>query len=160
MKRIFLLCLTACFILCTQTETKAQTYKNALGVRLGSFNGLNFKTFLNSDRALDFNLAFRSNNRFKRFIFTGLYEIHDPINNAPGLQWYYGFGGSIGGYNYDDDRDGDGDVFLSVDGVLGLDYKFNGAPINLALDFRPRLEVTPNTDIDAGDVGLAIRFTF
>lgn len=157
MKKLLLLCLTAGFILSAQTNANAQSYENAIGVRIGSYNGLNFKTFLNTNKALDLNLSFRNNNDFKRFIFTGLYEVHNPIGGAPGLQWYYGGGGSIGSYKR---RDFEGDLFLSADGVLGLDYKINGAPLNLAIDWRPRFELTPDTDFGSGDVGLAIRLTF
>lgn len=157
MKKILLLCLTAGLLFFTQTDAQAQSYDNALGVRVGSYNGINFKTFLQSNKALDFNLSIRSNGDVKSFLFTGLYEVHNPINGAPGLQWYYGGGASIGSYKV---RNFDGDVFLSADGVIGLDYKIDGAPLNLAIDWRPRLELTPNTDFRTNDVGLAIRFTF
>ncbi len=157
MKKLLLLCLTAGLIFSAGISAKAQSYNNALGVRIGSYNGINYKTFLNSTRAVDLNLSFRNNNNFKRVFFTALYEVHNPINGAPGLLWYYGGGGSIGSVKWNDE---DGDVFLSGDGVLGLDYKFSGAPFNLALDWRPRLELTPDTDLTTGDVGLAIRFTF
>lgn len=157
MKKLFLLCLTAGLILFANSDVKAQSYENAIGVRLGAYNGLNYKTFLKSNKALDLNLSFRNNNDLKRFIFTGLYEVHNPIQDAPGLQWYYGAGGSIGSYKR---SNFDGDLFLSADGVLGLDYKIQGAPLNLAIDWRPRIELTPNTNFRTGDVGLAIRFTF
>jgi len=157
MKKLLLLCLTAGFLLIANTNANAQNYENAIGVRLGSYNGLNYKTFLNSNKALDLNLSFRNNDNLNRFIFTGLYEVHTPIAGAPGLHWYYGGGGSIGSYK----RSGfEGDLFLSADGVLGLDYKINGAPLNLAIDWRPRFELSPNTDFRSDDVGLAIRFTF
>jgi len=157
MKKLFLLCLTAGFIFLASSKAQAQNYENAIGVRLGSYNGINFKTFLNSNKALDLNLSFRNNDDFKRFLLTGLYEVHNPINGAPGLQWYYGGGGSIGSYKR---RDFEDDLWLSADGVLGLDYKIEGAPLNLAIDWRPRLEVTPDTNFRTGDVGLAIRLTF
>lgn len=156
MKKLLLICLTALVLMITQSDAQAQTYENAIGVRIGSYNGVNFKTFVNTNKALEFNLAVRSNNDFKRFILTGLYEVHNPINGAPGLLWYYGGGGSIGSYKY---RDFEGDLFLSADGVLGLDYKFDGVPLNLAVDWRPRLELTPDTNFGTGDVGLAIRLT-
>lgn len=157
MKKLLLLCLTAGLIVFAGSNAKAQSYNNAIGVRLGSYNGLNYKTFIKSNKALDFNLSFRNNDNLNRFIFTGLYEVHNPINNAPGLTWYYGAGGSIGSYKV---RDFDGEMFLSVDGVIGLDYKIAEAPINIAIDWRPRLELTPNTGFGSGDVGLALRFTF
>ncbi|WP_411273657.1 hypothetical protein [Daejeonella sp.] len=157
MKKLLLLCLTAGLLLITQSSANAQSYENAIGVRIGSYNGVNFKTFLNTNKALDLNLSVRSNDDFKRFILTGLYEVHNPINGAPGLLWYYGGGGSIGSYKV---KNFESDVFLSADGVLGLDYKIDGIPLNLALDWRPRLELTPNTNFGTGDVGLAIRLTF
>ena len=157
MKKLLLLCLTAGLLLIARSDANAQSYENAIGVRIGPYNGVNFKTFLNTNKALDLNLSVRSNDNFKRFLFTGLYEVHNPIGGAPGLLWYYGGGGSIGSYKV---RDFEGDLFLSADGVLGLDYKFNGVPLNLAVDWRPRLELTPDTNFGTGDVGLAIRLTF
>lgn len=157
MKKLLLLCLTAGLLLISLSNVNAQSYENAIGVRIGSYNGVNFKTFLNTNKALDLNLAVRSNDNFKRFILTGLYEVHNPINGAPGLLWYYGGGGSIGSYKI---KNSEGDLFLSADGVLGLDYKFDGLPLDLAVDWRPRLELTPNTNFGTGDVGLAIRLTF
>src|SRR5690606_34262739 len=157
MKKLFLLCLIAGLIIYAGQDAKAQDYSNAIGVRVGSYNGVNFKTILNSNKALDLNLSVRSNDHIKRFLLTGLYEVHNPINGAPGLLWYYGGGASLGSYKVEGF---DGDLFLSADGVLGLDYKIEGAPLNLAIDWRPRLELTPNTDFGTGDVGLAIRLTF
>lgn len=159
MKKIVLLCLTAGIILFAQTESKAQqTYKNAIGGRLGTANGITYKTFISGDRALDFILNFRSNNNYSTFRFTGLYEIHNNINNAPGLRWYYGPGATVGSRKFKSNDDSD--LLVSIDGVLGLDYKFDGAPINLALDWKPAIEVTPNTEFDAEGFGLSIRFTF
>jgi hypothetical protein len=159
MKKILLLCLTAGIILLAQTESQAQqTYKNALGGRLGTANGITYKTFISGDRALDFILNFRSNGSESTFRFTGLYEIHNNINNAPGLRWYYGPGATVGSRKFKSSDESD--LLVSIDGVLGLDYKFDGAPINLALDWKPAIEVTPNTEFDAEGFGLSIRFTF
>ncbi len=157
MKKLLLLCLTAGLLLIVGSSANAQSYENAIGVRVGSYNGVNFKTFINTNKALDFNLAVRSNNNFNRFILTGLYEVHNPINGAPGLLWYYGGGASIGSYKV---KNYDGELFLSADGVLGLDYKFDQIPLNLAIDWRPRLALAPDTNFGTGDVGLAIRLTF
>ena len=68
-----------------------------------------------------------------------------------------GGGGSIGTVKV---RDFDSEVSLGLNGVLGLDYKFKGAPINLSLDWIPTLRLTPDTDFYSGDIGLGVRFTF
>ncbi|MEO8795408.1 MAG: hypothetical protein ABI390_08060 [Daejeonella sp.] len=158
MKKLFLLSLTAIIVLLSQSDVKAQqTYEHALGGRLGTANGITYKTFIEADRALDFILNFQSKNDVSRFRFTGLYEIHNQINNAPGLRWYYGGGGTVGSYKR---KNYDGQFLASLDGVLGLDYKFDEVPINVALDWKPALEIVPNTGFDAEGFGLSIRFTF
>lgn len=157
MKKLLLLSLTAALLLLVKTETYAQSYDNSIGLRLGSYNGINYKTFLHSNKALELNLSFRNNDDLNRFFLTGLYQVHNPIDEVPGLNWYYGGGASIGSYKR---KNFEGDLFLSADGVIGLDYVFSTAPINLALDWRPRLEITPNSNLRTGDLGLAIRFTF
>jgi hypothetical protein len=157
MKKLLLLSFTVAFLMLANTNAQAQTYENTIGVRLGPYNGINYKTFLNSNKALDLNLSFRNNEDFNRLFFTALYEVHNPIEGAPGLLWFYGGGGSIGSYKR---KDFDGDLFFSADGVIGLDYKIEGAPINFAMDWRPRLEITPNSDLRSNDLGLSIRFTF
>ena len=159
MKKLILLCLTAGIVFFAQTDSLAQqTYKNAIGGRLGTANGITYKTFMTGDRALDFILNFRSNNNYSTFRFTGLYEIHNDINNAPRLRWYYGPGATVGSRKFKPTDDSD--LLVSLDGVLGLDYKFDGVPINLALDWKPAIEITPNTEFDAEGFGLSIRFTF
>ena len=50
--------------------------------------------------------------------------------------------------------------YIGVDGVLGLDYKFNGAPINISLDWQPSFEFGDNRGFVGSWGGLGIRFTF
>lgn len=158
MKKIFFTIL-GCVALFTAsiTQVKAQDYNNAIGGRFGAANGISFKTKLNKGAMLELIGNFRSSKGANYVNLTGLYEVYNPINGAQGLNWFYGGGASIGSYKV---RDYKGDVYLSLDGVLGLDYKFKGVPINLSLDWIPTLQVTPNTDFYSGDVGLGIRFTF
>jgi len=165
MKKLFLLFLMVGSLGLFHQEAKAQAlgtdYKNAIGGRFGIANGLTYKHFLNNTNALDFIVNFRAKkNVYSTFRVIGLYEVHLPINNAPGLRWYYGGGGGIGVYDYKGDGNGNSDVAVSLDGVLGLDYKFNGAPINISLDWKPALDITPDTGFDAEGFGLSIRFAF
>jgi len=163
MKKLFLLLLLIGSFGLFQQEAKAQAlgndYKNAIGGRFGIANGITFKHFMDNNNALDFIVNFKSKkNQYSTFRLIGLYEVHLPINDAPGLRWYYGGGAGIG--VYDDKRNDNSDVSLSLDGVLGLDYKFNGAPINVSLDWKPALELTPDTGFDAEGFGLSLRFAF
>jgi hypothetical protein len=158
MKKSLLFCLTLGLIVCFNTRVKAQEYKNAIGGRFGVSNGVTFKTFLDGNHALDLILNFRSNNNTSSFRFIGLYEVHAPLSDVAGLKWFYGGGGSIGSLK---NKATDKDSFaVSLDGVLGLDYKFNGAPINISLDWKPAINIAPETEFDGEGLGLSLRFTF
>ncbi|MFD2162179.1 hypothetical protein ACFSJU_07220 [Paradesertivirga mongoliensis] len=156
MRKFILSFVTAVLILFSASSVNAQ-YRNALGVRLGDAYGLTYKTFIQSDKALDFILNFRNGRNDNHFILTGLYEVHNPINGAAGLKWYYGAGASIGSLHYKNDNDRDDDVYLSVDGVLGLDYVIPNSPLNLSLDWKPALVLTPYSGFYERGVGLSIR---
>lgn len=158
MKKTLFYAILAIGLSLTSFSASAQ-YKHAVGGRFGIANGISFKTFSKGgNTALDFILNFQSKHDYSYFRFTGLYEIHQDINNAEGLRWYYGFGGTIGSIN--NKLVDNNEVLLAVDGVIGLDYKFKDAPINLALDWKPAVEVSPNTEFDPEGLGLSIRFTF
>jgi len=133
-------------------KSSGSTYQTALGVKVWDGAGITFKHFLHDNKALELIGYFW--NRGTRI--TGLYEIHGPINGATGLQWYIGPGAHIGFYN---SKHGDG-AFAGLDGVLGLDYKFNGAPINVSLDWQPSFEFGNNRGFVGSWGGLGIRYTF
>ncbi|WP_316817835.1 hypothetical protein [Pedobacter nyackensis] len=151
-----LIAVTALFTM-SATNANAQDYKNAIGGRFGAANGVSFKTQLNKGAMLELIGNFRSNHGATYAKITALYEVYNPIGGAEGLNWFYGGGGSVGSYKV---KGFDGDVYLAANGILGLDYKFNGAPINLSLDWMPALELTPDTGFWGGDIGLGVRFTF
>jgi len=161
MKKIFtILSLIVLTSLAMYSTSKAQNYKNAIGGRFGTANGVTFKTSLGGNKMLDIIANFRSHHDVNYFRLTGLYEINMPIAGAPGLGWYYGAGGTIGSVNYKHHHNHNNDLYLSVDGVLGLDYKFTGAPLNLSLDWKPAIELAPDTQFDGAGLGLSFRFTF
>ncbi|RZM29507.1 MAG: hypothetical protein EOO88_04690 [Pedobacter sp.] len=159
MKKLFtIICLTMITGLAIHSTANAQDYRNAIGGRFGTANGVTFKTTLGGNKMLDLIANFRSNNGYSYFRVSGLYEVYNKIDGAPGLLWYYGGGASVGTrkWKYNDSTDG----YLSVDGVLGLDYKFAEAPINLSLDWKPAIGLTPETYFDSAGLGLSLRFTF
>jgi hypothetical protein len=159
MKKLFtIICLTMLATAAIQTTSKAQSYRNAIGGRFGTANGITFKTTLGGNKMLDLIANFRSNDGYSYFRVTGLYEIYNPIQGADGLLWYYGIGGSVGSrkWKFEDTNK----AYLAIDGVLGLDYKFEDAPINLSLDWKPAVALAPVTEFDSSGLGLSLRFTF
>jgi len=133
-------------------STSGHSYQTALGVKVWDGGGISLKHFISDKHALEGIGYFW--NRGARI--TGLYEIHGPISGAPGLRWYIGPGIHLGFYNT---KYGDGS-FAGIDGVLGLDYKFNGAPINMSIDWQPSFEFGDNRGFVGSWGGLGVRYTF
>ncbi|MGM0566994.1 MAG: hypothetical protein ACQESX_09590 [Bacteroidota bacterium] len=139
----------------------AQQYDKAIGIRGGLFNGVTYKQAISSDTYLEGIASFRWNG----FMVTGLYEITQPIDsNAPGLDWYYGFGAHVG--FYDDNENGpwdEGDFdgpMIGADGILGMEYTFGEVPVNLSLDWKPAINLFGYDGFWSDNVALSIRYTF
>ncbi len=146
-----------------QAQDMDYDYKTALGVKVwGDGAGISIKHFVRTNRALE-GIAYFWRGGVR---ITGLYEFHFDFKGAPGLKWYVGPGVHVGFYNNDNANkygyynNGDSGSFIGIDGVLGLDYKFNGAPINLSLDWQPSFEFGANRGLYNGWGGLGIRYTF
>jgi hypothetical protein len=163
MNKIILM--VAIFIAATSVQSFSQltgsTYKTALGLKFYPGAGITIKHFVKNNVAVE-GIGYFWNDGMR---ITGLYEFHGDINGAPGLKWYAGPGAHIGFWNdrYWRDRYGRriGGAIIGIDGVLGFDYKFKGAPINLSIDWQPSFEFG---DYGAGFSsnwgGIAIRYTF
>lgn len=140
--------------------TKAQSYRTALGLRLGDPTGITLQHYMSGNSALEGILGFGP----YWFTLTGLYEYHKPIASAPGLGWFIGFGAHIGSighrYYYDGDKYYDNGFLFGLDGILGLDYTFAQAPINLSLDWKPAIELSPFAGFVPGEFGFSVRYTF
>lgn len=136
-------------------QSTGSSYRTALGAKVyfgdGTTGGINIKHFLNAHGAIEGSLLFEKGH----LGFEGMYDWHGDIQGAAGLKWYVGGGGLL--FFPTDDDYGD-DVLFALKGALGLDYKFNGAPINISFDLNPVFILTPDTDFDFV-AGLAFRFT-
>ena len=84
-------------------------------------------------------------------VLAALYEVHRQIGGTPNLNWFFG-GGAYIGFQYDL-------VYTGPMGVVGMDYKFDNAPINLSLDWKPELDISPAINFVADAFALSIRFT-
>ena len=122
-------------------EPITSEYRTAIGVRMGGLtSGLTVKQFISHRSALEGIFSFGMHS----FIITGLYERHVDIAGAPGLRWMYGIGGHAGFFNnygsyyyyrryvYTETTN-----VVGIDGIFGIDYKFNKIPFNVGLDVKP-----------------------
>ena len=130
----------------------AQSYNNAIGIRLGPSSaamsgGFTFKHFLNDQNAVEAIIGINQG-----FGIAGLYEWHHPIESVNNLQWFIGAGG-YAAFRFNSS-------FIGGAGILGLDYKFDNIPLNLSLDWKPELNIISNVHFEGSGVGLSARFTF
>lgn len=139
------------------SSATAQNYKNALGVKFYP-GGITFKHFTSEKVSLEA-IGYFYNNGTR---ITGLYEFNFPLADISGLNWYVGPGVHLGFYNYKVGNNKFTGTALGVDGVIGLDYKIENAPINLSLDWQPSIEFGDNfgNGFNGGWGGLGIRYTF
>ncbi len=146
-----LLC-SAYLIHAQSRSVNSSSYRTALGVKVWNGGGISLKHFFTGSDAGELIGYFW--NQGSRL--TGLYEIHGLISGAAGLKWYIGPGAHIGFYTT---KYGNGS-FVGVDGVLGLDYKFSGAPINMSLDWQPSFEFGADRGFYGNWGGFGVRYTF
>jgi len=103
------------------------------------------------------------------------YLVHKEVKNAVGLQWYYGAGVQLRlmsyRYNYryklengpdwivvTDERVTETD--FGLDGVLGLEYKIQNAPVSLFVDGTLFMELVDDPFYFSPQFGLGGRYTF
>ncbi|MBE7178591.1 MAG: hypothetical protein INR69_19475, partial [Mucilaginibacter polytrichastri] len=139
------------FFLLSFSTLKAQNYPWAAGLRFSYESGVSVKYFYAENKALEGIFGFRKGGA----VFTGLWEQHMTAFQVEQLKFYYGFGGHIGGGGDRYKRViGDtyerrkGGMLLGADGVIGLEYKFDEAPIAISLDLNPRMEMVYGTFFD------------
>ncbi len=156
MKKVFAILLLTCVMMGAKqanAQNMGSSYKTAIGAKGyfgdGSIGGINIKHFFTGATALEGSLLFKSH-----FVaIEGLYEWHGNITGASGLKWYVGPGGYLGFINGTNDNK----AVFALRGTLGLDYKFTGAPIDIAFDVNPTFQLTPDTDFNFY-AGIAFRF--
>ncbi|MBV9987857.1 MAG: hypothetical protein JO301_09265 [Chitinophagaceae bacterium] len=133
-------------------------YRTALGVKVYP-GAITVKHFFQPNKAFE-GLGYFSGDGFR---LTGLYELHNNINSVEGLKWYIGGGAHMGIWSdtwktkYPTRNAG---MAIGVDGVIGLDYKIQGAPLNLSFDWQPSFNFIGYNYFEGGWGGIGVRYTF
>ena len=148
MNTLKLLTITLFLFLLHSTTTTAQT---AVGLRLGYPLSITGKTFISDDHAIEAFVGYRSRNIFfddgwRSLSINALYQIHDDLElgDLDGLRWFYGGGAGVRFWSYDDglfSREDYSRISYTVMGVFGLNYFFEDTPINMSIDWVPRISV-------------------
>ena len=147
----FTLLFSMLFVLAISSQLKAQNYNKAIGLRLGYPNAIDYKFFMSESNAVELYLGLR----YDGINFGGMYEIHKPLSDAEGLSWYWGAGASLSFYSYYVDEN---ETSFGINGVIGLDYTFQDAPINLSIDYMPTFLIGGYYDGFGSYGGLSARY--
>ena len=153
-KLLFTLLGCAALFAFTSADVKAQNYKTGVGLGIdfgdgATLVGPSLRHHFSRSAALQGEVLFGGNSTF----IQAFLQYNTPIKRASGLDFYAGGGPSIQLY------DGGSSFYLVPQ--AGLDYKINGAPLAIALDWRPRLYLGDGgSDFSAGRFGLGFRYTF
>lgn len=84
---------------------------------------------------------------------TGIYQFHFDVN-VDGLSLYAGPGASLGLFLGDSNG-----VLMAIDGMAGIEYKFENTPIAISFDWNPKVQIITNAGFKPGNFGLTIRYT-
>ena len=55
---------------------------------------------------------------------------------------------------------GEGSTLFGISGEIGLEYRFNGAPLAIGVDWRPTYFLGDNSNFEPGGFGVNARFVF
>jgi len=136
---------------------QSQDYDTGLGVRGGVAWGLSVKHFVLTDGAIEGLLTAR----FNGFNATGLYEKHIPVFDTDGFYLFYGGGAHLGLWNTDEPKPFMGTkIYAGIDGIIGLEYSFDGTPISLGMDWKPGFNLFSDFGIFYDEIAISIRYLF
>lgn len=163
--RLALLVVAMAFAGPSEADAKPIHSSGRFGVGLGSgtlTNGLSLKYFLANAFAVQANVGRagggHAGDRFKdNGGIAGSLDL--LIENKPliasklvNLEWSYGLGGGVASRN--------DTTALAAAAIAGLELNFNVIPIDLVLEFRPTLLISPEVEFEIVDFSGHLRFYF
>jgi hypothetical protein len=154
------------------SQAMAQENLKQAGFRFGNTTGFTGRVVTENNFAFEGILGFRNGGAQ---IYT-LFEVRKPIylNRPENTFLYFGGGAHLGfirwneydqnynPYNYNHYYDWHFGAAFGLDGIIGMEYSFNSAPISLAVDFKPFFEIYGPFLMRANfwDFGFHIRYNF
>jgi len=155
MKKIIVLT----FALLISLSAFSQNYERAVGLRLGTSIGANYKQFLTAGSAFEAMASIDIIGKDDRKIsFGGYGEYHYALDlEVDGLSLYFGPGATIGFYVAGPYRD---KAVMTMDLIGGVEYKLHSYPLILAFDWNPQFQMVTDAGIKPANFGLSVRYTF
>ena len=123
-------------------------YYQSIGLRVGPYAGISYKRFITVPGTIEGIVGFNYTNG-RVFTVTGLYEHHFFINYH--LNWFTGGGLSLAAKK--------GNFRTIVEGIIGIEYIFEKAPLNFSLDYKPNFHLF-SWDYYINEFAMTIRYVF
>jgi hypothetical protein len=118
---------------------------------------VSYKKFVTNNNSIEGQLTYWN----KGFRAAGLYEFNFYSCPAvPSLSLFVGPGVHVGFWKEKYSKDYNSKADLGIDGIIGLDYKFDNIPVNVSIDWEPAVTLVGNAGFTPAYGGLAIRYTF
>jgi hypothetical protein len=133
--------------------SNAQENQKQAGFRFGGTTGFTARIITEDNFAFEGILGYRSGG----LQVYGLFESRKPVylKRLENMFLYFGGGAHIGFVRwneydqyydpyhnyYDDNYDWHMGAAFGLDGIIGMEYSFNSAPISMAVDFKPLFEL-------------------
>jgi hypothetical protein len=149
-------------------KSDPSNYTTALGVRVNPYLiGFTVKHFITGPHAIE-GIVSTNFSRQQNVTVTGLYEYNWNVFGKKEFVMYAGGGVHVGIYDrydyYTDDyyRHGDGTyAAVGLDGIFGLEYKFNKIPLVVSADLKPYVNFNNGTHHVGEEIGgISARYTF
>jgi hypothetical protein len=152
--------------LCVVASASAQDSGFGIGLIVGEPTGISMKGWLDAEHAIDGALAWN-------FGHEGVFQLHGdylfhkmdlikvdkgklPLYFGPGLSFQFWNGDQ---YWHDGDWHEGNSTVVSVRFPVGLDYLFEGAPVDAFFELVPKLDLVPSTWFGV-DFGIGGRYWF
>jgi hypothetical protein len=129
-----------------------------LGIVVGEPTGLSWKLWTSRNRALDGAVAwaFGGNGYLRAHVDYLWHDFHMIKAEKGQMPLYLGMGGTIWSGNRERYAH---NINLGLRGVIGMEYIFPEAPIDIFLELAPTFGLAPETGVDI-EGGLGLRFFF
>lgn len=159
MKKSILSLLLLVAIAFSSTIMNAQTYKSAIGARVGYPLAASYKHFFTENIAGEAIGGFRGFVGYSYFSLGALVQYHKDLGSVEGLRWYAGGGASAYFWRYNLIFTEASNTSFGISGCVGLDYKFADFPVNITFDWVPTIFINGyDSGFRATYGGLGVRY--
>ncbi len=131
----------------------SQDYDSALGIRLGSANGISVKSFVSSQTAVEGMIVYRRHG----IRMIGLTMVQIPLGRNSGTSLYVG-GGAHYGFNQLFNPEAYAHQVAGVDGIVGIEFAFPHSQMSLSFDLKPMYELLGSRGFSGNNAGVTLRF--